>query len=158
MAPDQIVLWAGLVIGLAFGVCGQITGFCLMRGLTGWWVEGDGRKIRAFALALAVAVLGAQVLGAAGLVALSSSLYMQPSLPIPVLIAGGMLFGYGMVMANGCGARSLVLLGSGNLRSLVVLLCLGLAAGATLTGIIAPWRTIAQAATGVVAPVSPPTR
>lgn len=157
MAPDQIVLWAGLAIGLAFGICGQITGFCLMRGLTGWWVEGDGRKIRAFALALTVAVLGAQALDAAGLVALRGSLYMQPSLPVPVLIAGGVLFGYGMVMANGCGARSLVLLGSGNLRSALVLLCLGIAAAATLTGLLAPWRTIAQGATSVTVPLSPPT-
>lgn len=157
MAPDQIVLWAGLVIGLAFGICGQMTGFCLMRGLAGWWVEGDGRKIRAFALALAIAVLGAQVLDASGLVALSRSLYMQPSLPIPVLIVGGMLFGYGMVMANGCGARALVLLGSGNLRSALVLLCLGIAAAATLTGLLAPWRTIAQGASTVLVPLSPPT-
>lgn len=156
MAPDQIVLWAGLIIGLAFGVCGQVTGFCLTRGLVGWWVEGDGRKIRAFALALAVALLGAQVLDAAGLVTLGASLYMQPSLPVPVLVIGGMLFGYGMVMANGCGARALVLLGSGNLRSFLVLVCLGVAAAATLTGLIAPWRVAAQAATAVAAPVSPP--
>lgn len=157
MAPDQIVLWAGLIIGLAFGICGQITGFCLMRGLAGWWVEGEGTKIRAFALALAVAVLGAQALDAAGLIALRTSLYVQPSLPVPVLIFGGMLFGYGMVMANGCGARALVLLGSGNLRSCIVLLCLGIAAAATLTGLLAPIRAAAQGAVSVAAPVSPST-
>ncbi len=156
MAPDQVVLWAGLAIGLAFGICGQITGFCLKRGLAGWWVEGEGTKIRAFALAMAVAVLGAQWLDAAGLVELRGSLYMQPNLSIATLAFGGIVFGYGMVMANGCGARALVLLGSGNMRSFVVLVCLGLAAAATLTGLIAPLRTIAQAAANLPAPVSPP--
>ncbi|MCO4095099.1 MAG: YeeE/YedE family protein [Acidovorax sp.] len=51
-----------------------------------------------------------------------------------------MLFGYGMALANACGARSLVLLGSGNLRSLVTLLCLAVGASATLTGVLAPLR------------------
>jgi uncharacterized membrane protein YedE/YeeE len=45
-----------------------------------------------------------------------------------------------MVMANGCGARALVLLGSGNLRSLIVLLCIAIGAYITLTGLLAPLR------------------
>ncbi len=155
MAPDQIVAWAGLVIGLAFGVCGQITGFCLKRGLAGWWVEGEGTKIRALGLALAVALVGAQALDAAGLVALRTSLYMQPEISVLTLAAGGVLFGYGMVMANGCGARALVLLGSGNLRSFVVLVCLGIAGAATLTGLVAPLRTAMQSVATLPAPVSP---
>ncbi|WP_425287247.1 YeeE/YedE family protein [Pelagibacterium luteolum] len=137
---EQLVLWAGLFIGLAFGVCGQVTGFCLMRGLKTWWVDADGRKIRAFALAIAVALVGSQALDALGLVTLTQSLYVQPMIAAPAIFLGGLVFGFGMIMANGCGARSLVLLGSGNLRSLLVLLCLGVAAAATLTGLIAPVR------------------
>lgn len=151
------MLWAALAIGLVFGAVGQVSGFCLMSGLRGWWVEGNGLRIRAFALALAVAVLGSQLLDASGAVRLAGSLYMQPVLPIPMLFIGGAIFGYGMVMANGCGARSLVLLGSGNLRSVLVLLCLGIAAQMTLTGLIAPWRAAGQAALALPSPVSPPT-
>jgi uncharacterized membrane protein YedE/YeeE len=56
------------------------------------------------------------------------------------------MFGYGMMLANGCGARAVVLLGQGNLRSFVVLLCLGISAYMTLTGLLAPLRlTLAQA-------------
>jgi hypothetical protein len=53
---------------------------------------------------------------------------------------GGLLFGYGMVLSNGCGSRALVLLGSGNLRSLVVVIVLGITAQMTLKGLIAPIR------------------
>lgn len=152
----EVVLWAGLLMGLAFGFFAQTSGFCLTSGLRGWWVEGDGVRIRTFALALAVAIFGSQALDAAGLVTLRTSLYMQPSLPVPLLVLGGAIFGYGMVMSNGCGARALVLLGRGNLRSALVLLCLGIAAHMTLTGLVAPWRVAASAALSYTPEVSPP--
>jgi uncharacterized protein len=56
---------------------------------------------------------------------------------------GGLLFGYGMVMSNGCGSRALVLLGRGNLRSFVVVIVLGIVAQMTLKGLIAPARIAA---------------
>jgi hypothetical protein len=56
------------------------------------------------------------------------------------MFVGGLLFGYGMVLANGCGSRALVLLGCGNLRSFVVVIVLGIAAQMTLRGLIAPAR------------------
>jgi hypothetical protein len=58
------------------------------------------------------------------------------------MFAGGLLFGYGMVLANGCGSRALVLLGRGNLRSLVVVIVLGITAQMTLKGLIAPARIV----------------
>lgn len=140
MTHIELVLWAGLTIGLLFGACGQATGFCLQRGLAERWSGENGHKLQAFALALAVALLGTQGLALAGLVDLSKSLYLMPSYSWLLLPVGGVLFGYGMGMANGCGARALVLLGSGNLRSLVVLLCLGIAAYMTLTGVLGPLR------------------
>jgi hypothetical protein len=46
------------------------------------------------------------------------------------------------VLSNGCGSRALVLLGRGNLRSLVVVIVLGIAAQMTLKGLIAPLRIV----------------
>lgn len=136
MPHIELALWAGLTIGLIFGICGQITGFCLQRGLHEHWSRTGGGKLAAFAVALAVALLGTQTLDALGLVDLNKSLYLMPSYSWLLLPVGGLLFGYGMGLANGCGARALVLLGSGNLRSLVMLLCLGIAAYVTLTGVL----------------------
>lgn len=140
MSHTEQVLWAGLAIGLIFGACGQITGFCLQRGLKERWSRSDGGKLQAFALALAVALLGTQALDALELLDLNKSLYLMPSYSWLLLPLGGLMFGYGMGLANGCGARALVLLGSGNQRSLVVLLCLGIAAYMTLTGVFGNLR------------------
>jgi uncharacterized protein len=139
-ADFNIVVGAGLLIGLAYGVVGLLSGFCLLSGLRGWWAEGDSRLIRTFALALAVAVAATQLLAGYGVVDLSKSVYLQPSFSAPLMFAGGVLFGYGMVLANGCGSRALVLLGRGNLRSLVVVIVLGITAQMTLRGLIAPAR------------------
>jgi uncharacterized membrane protein YedE/YeeE len=139
-AGFNIVVGAGLLIGLAYGVVGLLSGFCLLSGLRGWWAEGDSRLIRTFALALAVAVVATQLLAGYGAVDLSKSVYLQPSFSAPLMFAGGVLFGYGMVLANGCGSRALVLLGRGNLRSLVVVIVLGITAQMTLRGLIAPAR------------------
>lgn len=149
MSHIELVLWAGLLIGLVFGACGQATGFCLQRGLVERWSGKAGNKLQAFALALAVALLGTQALSVLGLVDLSKSLYLMPSYSWLLLPVGGLMFGYGMGLANGCGARALVLLGSGNLRSLVVLLCLGIAAYMTLTGVLGPLRMAIGTATTV---------
>src|SRR5580692_8565526 len=143
MPPDfNIVVGLGLLIGLAYGVVGLLSGFCLLSSLRGWWAAGDSRLIRTFALALAVAVMATQWLAAYGAVDLSKSVYLQPSFSIPSMFVGGLLFGYGMVLANGCGSRALVLLGRGNLRSFVVVIVLGISAQMTLRGLIAPARVV----------------
>jgi uncharacterized protein len=136
----NIVVYAGLLIGLAYGAVGLLSGFCLLSGLRGWWASGDSRLIRSYALALGVAIAAAQLLAAGGVVDLGKSIYLQPSFSAPLMFAGGLLFGYGMVLSNGCGSRALVLLGGGNLRSFVVVIVLGIAAEMTLKGLIAPAR------------------
>jgi hypothetical protein len=136
----SIVVCAALLIGLAYGVVGLLSGFCLMSSLRGWWAEGDSRLIRSYALALGVAIAATQLLAGSGIVDLARSVYLQPSFSAPLIFVGGLLFGYGMVLSNGCGSRALVLLGRGNLRSFVVVIVLGIAAQMTLRGLIAPAR------------------
>lgn len=123
---------AGFAIGLAFGVVGLLSGFCLMSSLRDWWTANDGRKVRSYALALAIAILGTQLVAGVGLVDIAKSIYLQPSFSAPLIFAGGLLFGFGMVLSNGCASRALVLLGKGNLRSLVVIAIIGIAAQMTL--------------------------
>jgi uncharacterized membrane protein YedE/YeeE len=157
MTPAALSLWAGLAIGLVFGATGQVSGFCLNRGLRGLLVTGDGNKIRAFALALAVAIIGSQAADAAGIVDLRQSIHLGESFSWLLLPIGGLLFGYGMIAANGCGARALVLLAQGNLRSFVVLVCLGIAAYIVLTGLLAPARTAALGVTSTAFAEGPQT-
>ena len=131
---------AGFAIGAVFGVVGLLSGFCLMSSLRDWWTHDDGRKIRSYALAVAVAVVGTQFMAGAGIVEIAKSLYLQRSFSAPLIFVGGSLFGLGMVLSNGCASRALVLLGKGNLRSLVVIAIIGVTAQMTLKGLLAPMR------------------
>src|SRR5215470_6590506 len=140
MDPSQIAILSGLVIGLLYGSIGLLSGFRMMSSLRGWWAEGDSRLVRTYALAMGVAIAASQLLAARGAVDLGKSIYLQPSFSAPVMFLGGMLFGYGMVLSNGCGSRALMLLGRGNLRSFVVVIVLGIFAEMTLKGLIAPMR------------------
>jgi len=140
MDTASIVILSGLVIGLVYGAVGLLSGFCLMSGMRGWLAEGDGRLIRTYALAIGVAVAATQLLAAADLVDIGKSIYLQSTFSAPVMFFGGLLFGYGMVLSNGCGSRALVLLGRGNLRSFVVVVVLAIFAQMTLKGLIAPSR------------------
>src|SRR5260370_34342386 len=106
----NVVVYAGLLIGLAYGAVGLLSGFCLMSSRRGWWAQGDSRLIRTYALALGVAIAATQLLAAGGLVDLGKSIYLQASFSAPLMFFGGLLFGYGMVLANGCGSRWLWLL------------------------------------------------
>lgn len=131
---------AGFAIGVVFGVVGLLSGFCLMSSLRDWWTRGDGRRIRSYALAVAVAICGTQLIAGYGLIDIAKSLYLQPSFSGPLIFIGGLLFGLGMVLSNGCASRAVVLLGKGNLRSLAVLAIIGVTAQMTLKGLLAPAR------------------
>ncbi|MGB6397340.1 MAG: YeeE/YedE family protein [Bradyrhizobium sp.] len=139
----NIAVLAGLAIGLVYGSVGRLSGFCMMSSLRGWWAEGDGRLVRTYTLAIGVAIAASQLLVARGLVDLGKSIYLQSTFSAPLMFFGGLLFGYGMVLSNGCGSRALVLLGRGNLRSFVVVIVLGIFAAMTLKGLIAPARIAA---------------
>src|SRR3979490_3268885 len=104
MSTANIVVLAGLLIGLAYGAVALLSGFCLMSSLRGWWAKGDSRLVRTYALALGVAIAASQLLAARGVVDLGKSIYLQPSFSAPLMFAGGLLFGYGMVLSNGCGS------------------------------------------------------
>lgn len=138
--PQRLALWGTALLGLLLGGLIQWSRFCLLRGLVEQKQQGNSLKLKAFLLAMAVALAGSQLLVYLGWVNLGQSLYAQSAPSIPLLLLGGLMFGYGMSRANACGARSLVLLASGNLRSLLTLFCLALGAGITLSGVLAPIR------------------
>src|ERR1700721_4831632 len=112
----NIVVYAGLAIGLVYGAVGLLSGFCLMSSLRGWWAQGDSRLVRSYALALGVGVVATQLLAGGGMVDLTKSIYLQRSFSVPLMFFGGLLFGYGMVLSNGCGSRARVVLRRGHLR------------------------------------------
>ncbi|HSB23728.1 MAG TPA: YeeE/YedE family protein [Burkholderiaceae bacterium] len=134
------VLWAAFALSLVFGAIAQRTQFCTMGALADIVAMGDWSRMRMWALAAGVAVLGFNAMVALGWVQAGQSIYAGPRLIVLSNLLGGLMFGFGMVLASGCASKSLVRVGGGNLKSLVVLLVLGVAAFATLKGITGVWR------------------
>jgi hypothetical protein len=96
--------------------------------------------MRQWGLAAGVATIGFGVLAWAGVVDPASTLYASDRWSWLSALAGGAIFGFGMVLASGCPSKALVRVGGGSLKALVVVLVLGFAAFATLKGVTAVWR------------------
>ena len=146
MPNADIALQSALVVALAFalafafGAITQRTNFCTMGGVSDAVTFGDWTRLRQWVLAIAVAILGTNALAAAGVIDTSDSFYTSARFIPIAYIVGGLIFGFGMVLAGGCGSRSLTRTGGGSLKSLVVLLVLGIVAYITLRGALAVLR------------------
>lgn len=137
---SQLVLWLAFAIAVAFGALVQRTGFCTMGAVSDVVAMGDWTRLRQWALAAAVATLGFAVLAGTGLLRPTQTLYASSRWLWLSALAGGALFGFGMVLSSGCISKSLVRVGGGSLKSLVVVLVTGVFAFATLKGLTAVWR------------------
>lgn len=136
----ELVVALGFVLGFVFGAVAHKTNFCTMGAVADVVNIGDWGRMRMWLLAIAVAVAGANALDWAGLVDLSRSAYPAARCPWLAYIVGGFLFGIGMTLASGCGSRSVVRVGGGNLKSLVALVFLAISAHMTMRGLFAPAR------------------
>lgn len=142
--PAQLAVGGGLVIGLLFGAVAQATAFCSSGAVLDVVRSGDANRLRAWCLAPAVAIPSGQVLLGFEIVDLRKSVYLAAPLNLAAPVVGGLVFGIGMMRAQGCAARNLVRLGAGNLRALVVLLVFSVAAYATMRGIFGPGRLVLE--------------
>ncbi|MBN8283197.1 YeeE/YedE family protein [Zoogloea sp.] len=133
--------WLAFGIGGVFGYAAQRSNFCTMGAIADIHIMEDWTRLRMWALAAASAVAGTTALQMGGLIDVHGSIYTGTRLIWLSHIVGGLLFGIGMTLASGCGAKTLVRLGSGNLKSLVVFVFLGLSAYMTLRGLFGGWRS-----------------
>ena len=132
-----LVAWLAFALAFVFGAAAQRCNFCTMGAITDIVNFGEWRRMRMWLLAIAVAILGANALWAGGRIDLSKSIYVSNNLLWLSHVVGGFLFGVGMTLASGCGSRTLIRMGAGNLKSLVVVVFLALAAYMTLRGALA---------------------
>ncbi len=139
----HLVTGIGFVLAALFGAVANRTNFCTMGAVSDWVNMGLKGRFGAWVLAMGIAVAGAQILELTGLVDIGSSIYRTTNFGLGGYIIGGLLFGVGMTLGGGCGQRTLVRVGTGNLKSLVVLLVLAVSAYMTLRGILALLRVAA---------------
>ncbi len=149
MAPMEIdelnqlytwVLWAAFAVAAAFGFIAQRTHFCTMGAISDIVNMGDWTRMRMWGMAVGVAMIGFYGMAALGWIDPTQSIYTSGRVLWLSALSGGALFGFGMVLASGCGSKTLVRIGAGSLKSLVVFFVMGFAAFATLRGVVAVWR------------------
>lgn len=126
---EQILL---LAFGIAaiMGAVANKTNFCTMGAVSDWVNMGDTGRFRAWLFAIVVAMIGVLVIETAGIGSVDSTLppYRAESFAWLRYIVGGIMFGVGMTLASGCGNKTLIRIGGGNLKSVIVLLIAGLMA------------------------------
>jgi len=131
LTVHQQVLLLAFTIAAVMGAVANKTQFCTLGAVSDWINIGDTGRMRAWLLAIAVAVGGVTVLQAAGVTRLGSDTfpaYRTPQFVWLRYVLGGLMFGVGMTLASGCANKTLVRIGGGNLKSVLVLAIASIAA------------------------------
>jgi uncharacterized membrane protein YedE/YeeE len=147
------VLWAAFAVATAFGFIAQRTHFCTMGAISDIVNMGDWTRMRMWGMAVGVAMVGFYGMAWWGLIDATQTIYASGRVLWLSALVGGSLFGFGMVLASGCGSKTLVRIGAGSLKSLVVFFVMGVAAFATMRGVVAVLRdsTVDQVALNIEA-------
>ncbi|AJW44722.1 YeeE/YedE family protein [Ralstonia mannitolilytica] len=153
-ALSHTVLWGTFALAFVFGAILQRTHFCTMGAVSDVVNIGDWTRLRMWALAIGVAMIGTGVLSWLGLIDTSKTIYTASKLLWLSSLVGGLLFGFGMVLGSGCGSKTLVRIGGGNLKSVVVFVFLGLSAYMTLKGVFGVVRVATVDSVAVALPTS----
>ena len=127
---QSFLLWGAFIIALIMGAVVTKTNFCTMGAVSDMVNMGDFGRFRAWVLAIAVAMLGVVILEFFGSVNADGAFppYRGSSFIWAENLLGGILFGIGMTLASGCGNKTLIRIGGGNIKSIVVLIVIGLIA------------------------------
>jgi hypothetical protein len=123
-------LWSTFVIAVFLGVVVNKTNFCTMGAVSDMVNIGDYGRFRAWILAIAVAILGVSLFEYMQLVNVTETFpgYRGSQLIFVENILGGILFGIGMTFASGCGNKTLIRIGGGNIKSIFVFIIIALIA------------------------------
>ena len=125
-SAQSSLLWSAFGIALVMGAVVNKTNFCTMGAVSDLVNIGDTGRFRAWLLAIAVAILGVAILEPMGLVNPGDS--FPPYRGGELLWGENLMFGIGMTLASGCGNKCLIRIGGGNIKSIMVMLVIGVIA------------------------------
>ena len=122
----EMYLYLFVIAGIVGAVANK-TNFCTMGAVSDWVNMEDKTRFYSWLLAIAVSILGAMFLQEMQLVDLSETRppYRSSNFALGQYVFGGLLFGVGMTLASGCGNKTMIRIGGGNLKSIVVLIVMG---------------------------------
>jgi uncharacterized membrane protein YedE/YeeE len=133
---SKSVLWTTFAITFLLGAVMQKTGFCSMGAVSDIFIMSSWDRLKQWFLAIGIAILGFTLMSYFGLIDPLKSIYTSSKFLWLSTIVGSSLFGFGMVLASGCGSKTLVRIGGGNLKSVIVFMVLGLSAYMSMKGFL----------------------
>lgn len=127
MSAHQAILLYAFAGAFLLGAVAHKTNFCTMGAVSDWVNMGNKARLWSWFVAIAVAMLGTTLLQAQGFVDIGATIppYRTTAFAWLRYIVGGVLFGIGMTLAGGCGSKTLINIGGGNLKSLLVMFVAG---------------------------------
>lgn len=140
IGDNTLVTLIGALSGVALGLAARLGRFCTMGAIEDLLYGNSDMRMRMWILAIGLSVIGAFTLMATGLLEPEMSFYLSIRWMPLVSIIGGLMFGYGMALAGNCGFGHIARIGGGDIRSLVIVLVMGVAAYFVMSGPLAPLR------------------
>jgi hypothetical protein len=136
---------SGLLVGALFGFALQRGRFCMNSAFRDIILGRDFTLFKALSVAILIEMIGFSVLAMTGVITLN---------PKPLLwganIVGGLVFGFGMVLAGGCASGITYRAGEGMMGALTAILGFGLAGMMAATGVLKPISDFLQTNTKVM--------
>ncbi|HWR58372.1 MAG TPA: YeeE/YedE thiosulfate transporter family protein [Thermodesulfovibrionales bacterium] len=120
---DYVQTGGLLILGLVFGIIVHRSRFAFLQGFREPFATGNADQSRAMVVAVIVSVLGFAALKAGGL--RSEWAYVTPTFWFGSFV-GGIVFGFGMPFAGGCGSGACWRSAEGGIKQLVAIIFLGI--------------------------------
>lgn len=132
----EIVNILGLFIGIAFGIIAQKNQFCFSGSIKDYILTKSTKRGASVIMAMIIAIISTTIMANYFEIDLTKSVYFKSNINYLAIIAGGLLFGAGMMIADGCSSRSLVKYAQGDSNALITLIFIAIFAYATTKGIL----------------------
>ena len=140
LAPHLVRAGLAFAAGFGLGLVARQSRFCTLGAIEDAVYAGDTKRLRAWGLAIAVAIVGTHLLASFTIFDLSQTIYVGPRLEWAGSIIGGLMFGVGMALVGTCGFGTLLRLGGGDLKALLTFLVIAISSFMAMRGLTAVLR------------------
>lgn len=140
LSDIAVVTLVGFATGLVLGLAARIPRFCTLGAIEDALYGGNRDRIMMWPMAIGTAVAAVALLSFFDIVDAESSAYLRYEFSLSASIAGGLMFGFGMALAGNCGFGALARIGGGDIRSILIVLVIGISAYMVAVGPLADLR------------------
>jgi len=125
-----------LLLGTTFGMVAQKQQFCFSGSIKDYMLTKSTKRASSVVMAMIVAIIASTFISSYYELDLTDTNFFKEDINYFVIIFGGILFGTGMMLADGCGNRQLIKFAQGDSNSLITIIFIAIFAYATTKGLL----------------------